>query len=377
MPKPKLPFLHRYVTRHGKVAHYVKLSPREPGRGTRVKGQYRSDEFMVTYHALVRGTPIKPATLVARDGKGTLGWLVKLYMKSRDWCELLSAETRKQRGAIYRQVEEGAADVPLENIKRDNIEKGISARTRNQGRHFFNSMRNLFKWAMENELHDRNPTDGIKIKRDDRDGDGHLAWPLERIEQYEAHWPRGTKQRLVFDVYLYVGLRRGDAARLGKQHIKNGIVHLMTEKSQGKMPIYVPVHPALAASMAACPSSGLAIIYKDDGTHYTKEALGNFFREAVEKAGIPVTKRGSKDKGYSGHGLRKASATIAAESGATEFELNAMFGWSGHQMAQLYTKKADRKRLAARAMQKWTRPSSDDVVGHSELAYLQLEKERG
>jgi hypothetical protein len=39
-------------------------------------------------------------------------------------------------------------------------------------------------------------------------------------------------------------------------------------------------------------------------------------------------------------------------------ELNAMFGWSGYQMAQLYTKRADRKRLAARALAKWTRPSS-------------------
>ena len=57
-------------------------------------------------------------------------------------------------------------------------------------------------------------------------------------------------------------------------------------------------------------------------------------------------------------------------------ELNAMFGWSGHQMAQLYTKKADRKRLAARALAKWTRPSSDDVVGQPELAHLHLEKER-
>ena len=181
----------------------------------------------------------------------------------------------------------------------------------------------------------------------------------------------------MFDVYLYVGLRRGDAARLGKQHIKRGIVHLMTEKSQGKMPIYVPIHPALATSIKACPSPGLAIIAKDDGANYTKETLGNFFREAIEAAGIPVTKRGSKEKGYSGHGLRKASATIAAESGASESELNAMFGWSGHQMAQLYTKKADRRRLAARAMAKWTRPPSEDVVGDSELTYLQLEKERG
>ena len=140
-------------------------------------------------------------------------------------------------------------------------------------------------------------------------------------------------------MFLYVGLRRGDAARLGKQHIRNGVVHLMTEKSGGTMPIYVPVHPALAASIGACPSSGLAIIAKDDGTHYSKEGLGNAFREAVAAAGIPVSKKGSDEKGYSAHGLRKASATIAAESGATESELNAMFGWSGYQMAQLYTRR--------------------------------------
>jgi integrase len=134
-------------------------------------------------------------------------------------------------------------------------------------------------------------------------------------------------------------------------------------------------HPALAASINACPSSGLAIIAKDDGAHYGKEGLGNAFREAVVAAGIPVSKKGS-EKGYSAHGLRKASATIAAESGATESELNAMFGWSGYQMAQLYTKKADRKKLAARAMAKWTRPSSGDVEGPSELVHLRLEKER-
>lgn len=110
------------------------------------------------------------------------------------------------------------------------------------------------------------------------------------------------------------------------------------------MPIYVPIHPELTMSIKACPSPGLAIIAKDDGTNYTKESLGNLFREAVEAAGIPVTRKGLKEKGSSAHGLRKASATIAAESGASEAELNAMFGWSGHQMAQLYTRKADRKK---------------------------------
>jgi integrase len=375
MPKPNLAFLHRHITRHGKIVYYVKLSSRQRGRGIRINGLYRGEEFMAAYHAAVRGTPVTPAPLIGRDGKGSVGWLINLYRHSRDWYELLSAGTRKQRGPILKQIESAAGDLPIAAITRQKIEQGISARTPNQGRHFKNTTSALFKWAVEHELHDRNPADGIKVTRGD--GDGHQQWPIELIEQFERHWPLGSKERLMFDVFLYIGLRRGDAARLGKQHIRNGVVHLMTEKSGGTMPIYVPVHPALAASIAACPSPGLAIIAKDDGAHYSKESLGNAFREAVAASGIPVSKRGSDEKGYSAHGLRKASATIAAESGATESELNAMFGWSGYQMAQLYTKKADRRRLAARAQAKWTRPSLADVERHPGLAHLHLERERG
>jgi hypothetical protein len=40
--------------------------------------------------------------------------------------------------------------------------------------------------------------------------------------------------------------------RIGKQHIGNNLVHLVTEKSQGCMPVIIPVHPALTASIAAC-----------------------------------------------------------------------------------------------------------------------------
>jgi len=374
MPRPRPPYLECNPNRHGKMRWYVRRSKRKGSKRIRIKHPvYMSEGFMAEYNAVVHGAPTMMSSFVSKDGKDTLGWLIKLYRKSRDWCELLSPGTRKQRGPIYNQVEESAGDIALANINRAKIEEGISARSSNQGRHFYNAMRQLFTWAVANELHDRNPTDGIKIKRTDRDGnDGHLAWPIERIEQFEERWKRGTKERLIFDVYLYVGVRRGDAARLGKQHMRHGIVHLMTEKSGGKMPIYVPVHPDLLASIRACPNKeGLAIIAKDDGSNYTKEALGNMFREAVERAGIPVTNRKTGVKGYSGHGLRKASATVAAESGYTESELNAMYGWSGHQMAQLYTKKADRKKLVARAFKKWTRPTSNDG-----LEYLDLESDK-
>jgi integrase len=50
------------------------------------------------------------------------------------------------------------------------------------------------------------------------------------------------------------------------------------------------------------------------------------------------------------HGLRKAAASIAAENGATEAQLNAIFGWSDPKMAAHYTKKASQNRLAEGGM---------------------------
>ncbi len=43
------------------------------------------------------------------------------------------------------------------------------------------------------------------------------------------------------------------------------------------------------------------------------------------------------------HGLRKAGATIAAENGATEHQLMAIYGWDSPKQAALYAKAADRK----------------------------------
>jgi integrase len=73
------------------------------------------------------------------------------------------------------------------------------------------------------------------------------------------------------------------------------------------------------------------------------------FEEACVAAGIP-------DK--SAHGLRKIGATRAAENGASEAELEAIFGWRGGYMASLYTRAANRKRLAIAAMTKLKKGTS-------------------
>ena len=50
------------------------------------------------------------------------------------------------------------------------------------------------------------------------------------------------------------------------------------------------------------------------------------------------------------HGLKKAGATIAAENGATDRQMMAMFDWDTPAMAWVYTKAAEQKRLAGDAM---------------------------
>ena len=43
-------------------------------------------------------------------------------------------------------------------------------------------------------------------------------------------------------------------------------------------------------------------------------------------------------------------ATIAAENGATEHQLMAIYGWDSPKQAALYRRKANKKKLAATAM---------------------------
>jgi integrase len=146
---------------------------------------------------------------------------------------------------------------------------------------------------------------------------------------------------------------------LGRQHVKDGVGTIRTEKSGGEITVTIPILSVLAATLAAGPCGDLTFICGERHQPLTKESFGNLFREAARAAGVKK----------SAHGVRKIGATRAAENGATVAELEAIFGWQGGGMASLYTRAADRARLAKMAMKKLERtpseqsiPSPDDEV---------------
>ena len=134
----------------------------------------------------------------------------------------------------------------------------------------------------------------------------------------------------------------GDAVRLGRPHVRNGIATIKTEKSGFTIEVTLPILPVLQATLNAGPCGDLTFVAGAHGRPLTKESFGNEFRAACREAGVPG----------SSHGVRKIAATRAANAGAAEAELDAIFGWTDRKMAAHYTQSANRRRLAAQAMAK-------------------------
>lgn len=332
MPRPRYPHTHRETSRHGKPVWYFR---RGKGKRIRLPGDYGSESFKAAYEAALTGEPIaKPAGSSA----GTLRWLWDRYRDSQAWSDL-SVATRRQRENIMKHVLENSGDKALSLVTRKAIIAGLDRRKKTpaMARHFLETMRGLFMWGVYSDHAKADPTFGIKASKPATDG--HHTWTDEECDRFEARWPIGTRERLAFDILLYTGFRRGDAARFGRQNVRNGLIHITTEKSKGKVTVILPLLQPLADSINATRTGDLAFIAKADGAGMSKEGFGNWFAEACIAAGVPGR----------AHGLRKAGATRAANRGASDAQLDAIFGWSGRGMAALYTKKANRQKLAEEA----------------------------
>ena len=195
------------------------------------------------------------------------------------------------------------------------------------------------------------PTTGVK-NPPRKKGPGFRPWTEEDVAAYEKRWPIGTRQRVWLDVLLYTGLRRGDAVRLGRQHVRDGVATLKTEKSGFQVTVTLPILLTLAETLMAGPCGDLTFIAGANGQPFTKGSFGNEFREACRLAGV----------NGSAHGVRKIAATRAANAGATVAQLEAIFGWQGGTMASLYTREADRRRLALEAMRMLENEKRNSIV---------------
>ena len=355
-----LPYLSSEPDRFGNLRLYV----RRHGRRIRLREPVGSPAFTVAYAAAIEALD-RPAKPEPRKGEpatpGTLGALTLAYFASAAF-RLLDPTTQRRRRAIIEGClleprkltpsgkPDGAdilRDCPLSALSAAHV-RVLRDRKLTAGGELAGAANNRLKvvsamlsWAHEEGRIPTNPARDVKKIR--YATDGWHTWTIDEVRQYVARHPIGTKAYLALALLMFTGARRSDVVKLGRPHLKDGWLRFVATKTHKVRAAAheIPVLDVLQAALDAGPVGELTFLATEFRRPFTAAGFGNWFRDRCDQAGL---------RQCTAHGLRKAGATIAAENGATDRQLMAIFGWTSEGQATVYTRQANRKRLAAEAM---------------------------
>lgn len=328
-----IPYLVEDLDRHGNVRLYF----RRHGRKVRIRAAIGTPEFWTKYNGLMEAEP-GPET----PGKGSLKWLVELYYGSAEF-KTLAPRTRYVRRRILDEICQRDGGKPVALLEPRHLRKRRDERSETpEGANMrVKALRQVFAWGVEVGHTAGNPARDVPYLRGS--AEGFHTWTIEEVRQYEDRHPIGTRARLALALLLFTGARRSDMVGFGRQMIRDGWLVFTEVKGRARQVKHreIPLLPELKAVIDATPSGHLTFLVTTFGKPFTANGFGNWFRRRCNEAGL---------KECSAHGLRKAGATIAADNGATEHQLMAIYGWETTKQAGVYTKRANRKKLAGQAM---------------------------
>ena len=372
MTRVDFPYLMSDRDRHRNERLYV----RRDGRKIRIRAKPGSEAFARAYadalQILDRGV-LAVRSILKGAPAGTVGWLASCYFASVEFRKLDSKSQSTRRGIIEDCLREprrpGSRDLMREcplsvlsaaHVKMLRDRKAATPGAANNRRKYLSSM---FGWAVEQGLLRFNPA--REVRRVRYATSGFHSWTVDEVRQFEERHPIGTKARLALALLLYLGPRRGDVVRLGRQHERDGWLRFVPQKTRHKRmeTSEKPILPILAHVIARSPIGDLTYLQTEYGKAFTAAGFGNWFRHRCNEAGLPHC---------SAHGLRKAGATIAAENGATDRQLMALYDWTSEKQANVYTAAANRKRLAGQAAQLLAR----DQNANTEVSHLSVPPEK-
>jgi integrase len=328
------PNVHGYINRHGRAVFYF----RRPGQPKiRLRGHPGSPQFLAAHEAAKCGEPTKPEIGASRTVPGTVNAAMISYFQSGAFISLADG-TRKSRRAILEGFRNDHGDKRLEKLEARHLQPIVNQKSPAAAKNFRKAFRGFIDHCLSIGMIKTDPLAGVKFQKVKTKG--HHPWDAAECEQFEAHHALGTRARLAYELLLQAGQSRCDVVRMGRQHIRNGLMSMKRRKTD--VQFNVTIMPRLQEAIDAMPASNhLTFLVTAQGKPFTAAGFGNWFRDICREAKLPER--------CTSHGLRKAAATYLAEKKATDFELMAWFGWTSISQAQVYTKEANRKRMAESA----------------------------
>ena len=360
-----------YSDRHGKRRWRFRRGkktiqlPREPGH----------PEFEAAYTAAIQGRPVRKAAVVplptaAHPHSFKAAWRI-LRNDDPEWKalgpDIKQAQTRIAEHFLTMPVSEDEpepvfGDIDVAFMKRKHVkallakasEKTVDEEAKRErggkhaAAHLLRVIRKLVGVALDQEWIENDPTYRLKYRPA---YGGWKAWPEEMLDKFEGYWQIGSTPRLVYSLALYFGHRRSDVARVRPDDLQETVANVVQKKT-GKE-LVLPIHPNLQDALRAINDleEREFVVLTAWGKPFSAKALTVRMRQWTKAAGLPP--------GYTLHGLRKTLGKVLAEHEATTRQLMDVLGHDNIEHAELYSREAEQKVMAAAAMDKialWRRP---------------------
>ena len=339
-------YVQSFVDRKtGAVFHYFR---RRGYPRVRLPGVPGSREFIEAYQRALdsRQMPIG----AARTKQGTVNAAIVSYYDSMMFFGSLAPSTQAIRRQILERFRIDHGEKPIALLPKRFIVLTIGKLKPSVAINWLSAIRHLMQYAVSANMCGVDPTHGIKLKTPK--SAGIYTWSEQDIAAYEAAHGVGTKARLALALGLYTGQRRGDVLRMGRQHIRDGILSVKQQKTG--VELRIPVHPDLRAIIDATSGNHLTFLITRTGKPYAGDNFSEQFRAWCKAARL------SKECSF--HGLRKAACRRLAEAGCSVNEIAAVSGHATLREVQRYTKAVDQERMARSAMARQANDSATASV---------------
>lgn len=349
----------KYVQSFGGY-HYFRRrgSPRIP-----LPGVVGSAEFMEAYQQALAAAPVAIGAS-KRSKLGSVSAAIAEFYGSQAFRSLTGGSPAKRR-AILERFRDNHGQLPLASLPKEFIVALLDTMPPHAALNWLKAFRHFFRWCVTRKLVHNDPTLGIRLKVPK--SDGHHTWNEDEIAAFEARHPIGSKARLALALGLYTAQRRGDVVHIGRQHIRDGVLTVRQQK--GGAMLAIPLHPELAAIIAATPIGHLTLLTTQSGKSYGANDFTDQFRSWCNAAGLPQR--------CVFHGLRKAALTHLADAGCTAHELAAISGHKTLSEVERYTKATNQARLARAAMERIGNRSVKPEPGEVSTSLNRLTKKLG
>jgi integrase len=314
--------------------------------GQRLTRPFGTSAFLEEVEALDRATAKPPAPL-----PGTLGLLVAAYRRSPEW-HVLAAETKAGYRRTFDRIE-ALRDMPLTEIDQPFVlalrDKMFQRHKRRAANYVVQVLRLTLAWGVPRGFVGVNAAKGVPLIRRPRSAaPANRRWTAAEYQAVVAAAP--APLRLAVALGLWAALRVGDIVRLpwsawDGQHI------VWTHTKNGN-PVEIEAPAELRALLESTPRQGVTVLLGERGAAYTRDGLQTVWHRLKSR----LQREGKVQPGLTLHGLRHTLGSLLAEAGADQRGIGAAIGDRTTAMADLYSRQADQRLSAARALRLLDRP---------------------